>query len=309
MSFTRRTFTPPTLSFDYLFSRFKKKLVNTVCSTFQWENLPESIDETYLNTTLIECGKIGFIKHNDKLYCVRGDVGGGINAYEKPTEFIYANVVLGSGNPTIKKDIAVIFLSTFDTIPSTHSGGLSMLIDSTATILADNTLSLNIAQKNSRLMLIASADNEQTANSAENTLKAMYNGEPYKVANKRYQDSFEVNPLLSVRPAETIRQLIETHQYTWSAFLQELGINSNFNLKRERLVSSEVELNGECLDTLIDDIESNVNRGVEMVNSMFGTDIKFHIKRYGEEKTVVTTQQDSQQDSDDNSNGGDNDEL
>ena len=93
-------------------------------------------------------------------------------------------------------------------------------------------------------------------------------------------------------------------------FMQELGINANYNMKRERLISSEVELNTDCLDTLIDDIEENVNRGVDMCNSLFGTNIKFSVRRYGEQETdaVVTTQQtdDKQQDTD-TGKGGDND--
>lgn len=311
---SKKKFVPTPLTYDYLFARFKKKLLNTASSIFVWENLPESIDENYLTTELIESGKIGFLKFKDELVCVRGNWGGGINKYLKPEQFIYSNTVIGSGSPEIGKNIAVIFLTTVDTMNVEISGGLSMLIDSTATLLADNELSLNIAQKNTRLMLVADADSESTVNSAECVLSAMYEGKAYKVVHKRFQDSLSVNPLVTIRPAENIRQLIETRQYIWSSFLQELGINSNFNMKRERLITSEVETNGECLDTLIDDIERNVKKGVDMVNSLYGTNISFRVKRYGEElntetdntetdntdstdntNEVVTTQQDSKE--------------
>ena len=46
------------------------------------------------------------------------------------------------------------------------------------------------------------------------------------------------------------------------------------------LTSNEVALNTYCLDTLVDDMEENVNRGLEMCNNLFGTDIKFTIRRY-----------------------------
>lgn len=307
---SKKKFAPTHLTYEYLFTRFKKKLLNTATSIFVWENLPESIDENYLTTELIESGKIGFLKFKDELVCVRGNWGGGINKYLKPKQFIYSNTVIGSGSPEIGKDIAVIFLTTVDTMNVEIAGGLSMLIDSTATLLADNELSLNVAQKNTRLMLIADADSESTVNSAECVLTAMYEGKPYKVVHKRFQDTLSVNPLVSIRPAENIRQLIETRQFIWSSFLQELGINSNFNMKRERLITSEVETNSECLDTLIDDIERNVKKGVDMVNSLYGTNISFRVKRYGEEHNaetdntetdntdntneVVTTQQDTE---------------
>ena len=285
MKFTRCEVIPPPLTYNFLYGKFRKKLINTASSLFEWENLPESFDVNFLNHELIMTGRIGIITINEQLYTVRGDVGGEINEYYKPTQYIYANPVLGSGSPTIGQDIAVIFLTSEDTTPSVINGGLCPLIESTASLLADNELSLSVAQKNTRLMLLADADNEATRNSAEQTLKAMYNGEPYKVVSRRMTDTFNVNPLVTIRPAESMRQLIENRQYIWSCFLQELGINSNFNLKRERLVTSEVELNGECLDTLIDDIERTVLQGVEMCNRIFGTDIKFKIKRYGEEQT------------------------
>lgn len=300
MANEKRTFAPKNLTYDYLFARFKKKLLNTASSIFVWEDLPKTIDENYLTTELIESGKIGIINTNNGLVAVRGNWGGGLNEYLKPEQFIYSNPVVGSGNPKIGKDIAVIFLTTVDTMNVEVDGGLSMLIDSTATLLSDNELSLNIAQKNTRLMLVADADSESTANSAERVLSAMYEGKPYKVVLKRFQDSLSVNPLVTIRPAENIRQLIETRQFIWSSFLQELGINSNFNMKRERLITSEVETNSECLDTLIDDIERNVNAGVDMVNSLYGTDIKFRVKRYGEEKTANSDTDDTDTNTDDN---------
>lgn len=297
MKYKRREVTPPSMTFEYLFDKFRKKLINTANSLFEWENLPDTFNVNFLNYELIVNGKIGVINHHGQLYTVRGEVGGEINMYYRPTQYIFANPVLGSGSPVIGQDIAVIFLTSEDTNPTVMTCGLSSLIDSTASLLADNELSLNVAQKNTRMMLIADTDNEATRNSAENVMKSMYNGEPYKVVNRKMTDTFNVNPLVTIRPAENMRQLIENRQYIWSCFLQELGINSNFNLKRERLITSEVELNGECLDTLIDDIERNIQAGVDMVNTMYGTNIKFTVKRYGEQdetetNTVAISQQD-----------------
>lgn len=300
MKFKKFDVIPPPLTYNYLYAKFVKKLINTASSLFEWGNLPDSIDVNFLNYELIMSGKIGIITKNGQLCAVRGDVGGEINGYYKPTQYIYANPVWGSGSPTIGQDIAVIFLTSMDTTPNVYFGGLCQLIESTASLLADNELSLSVAQKNTRLTIIADADNEATRNSAEQTIKAIYNGEPYKVVNRRMTDTFNVNPLVTVRPAESMRQLIENRQYIWSCFLQELGINSNFNLKRERLTTSEVELNGECLDTLIDDIERTVLQGVEMTNTLYNTNITFKVKRYGEEQTNddnTDTSQDTDTDS------------
>lgn len=291
-NYKKRNVIPPILSTDYLYSRFRKKLVNTAFSIFEWSGLPETFDEQFLTMELIEHGLIGIVKSTGGLYTVRGNVGGTINEYYKPTQFVYANPILGSGSPEIGKECAVLFLTREDQTPFAVTGGLSQLIDSTALLLADNIVSLNVAQKNSRLMILAAADDDTTANSAECTLNAMYNGKPYKIAQKRLTDSLEVNPIANLRTAENMRQLIENQQYILAGFLQELGINSNYNLKRERLNTAEIELNTDCLDTLVDNMENTLNDGIDICNSLFGTSISLKIKRYGEEdKDVALTQQ------------------
>ncbi|MBQ2177465.1 MAG: hypothetical protein II453_21230 [Alphaproteobacteria bacterium] len=290
----RRNLIPPTMSTEYAFLRFRKKLVNTAHSIFEWTGLPDTVNENFLTNELIENGIVGMINTPNGLRAVRGNVGGEIDCYYRPQHFIYANPVLGSGEPKIGENCAVLFLTSEDMTPFSPTGGLSTLIDSTALLLADNMISLNVTQKNTRMMLLASADDEQTANSAERTIMDMYNGRPYKVVNKSMTDSFDVNPLSSVRTAENMKQLIENQQYILAHFYQELGINANFNMKRERLITSEVELNTECLDTLVDDMEKTINDGLKMCNILFGTDIHLHIKRYGEELTNDDAEQTEQ---------------
>lgn len=300
-----RQLTPPIFTLEYLYRRFYSKLVNIATSVFEWHNLPETFDENFLTETLILNGVIGVIQTPNGLKPVLGNVGGEINEFYKPTQFIYANPVLGSGSPTINKNCAVLYLTTFDSNPNQFSKGLSQQIETTALLLADNLLSLNIAQKNTRLIAFLISDNEATANSAEQIVNSMYNGKPFKVISKTLADTIEVNPISqNVNIAQNMRQLIENQQYIIAQFLHELGINEMYNLKRERITSTEIALNADCLDTLIDNIEHQVNKGLDECNKLFGTNIKLTMHRYGEEdnnsdnKEVVKSQL--------NDDGGDN---
>lgn len=256
-------------------------------SVFKWENLPVSIDEQYLSRTLIENGVAALISQGGELYAVQGNIGGELNAYYKGTSFIYANPVLGSGQPEIGKNCAVIWLTSYDEDKTVVSCGLRDLIDSTASILADNWLSLSIALKNTRLQAFITGQNESERTSAEIAMRRMYDGEPFTVALENLVGSIKVNPISEKSGAKDILQeLIEVHQYTLAMFYQELGINANFNMKRERLTTSEVDLNTECLDTIIDNIERTINKGLEIANALYSTDIKFSVRRYGEENTA-----------------------
>ena len=53
----------------------------------------------------------------------------------------------------------------------------------------------------------------------------------------------------------------------------ELGIQSNYNMKRESLNSSETTMDESVLLPLIDDMLNERKIGLEKVNKMFGTNI------------------------------------
>lgn len=67
--------------------------------------------------------------------------------------------------------------------------------------------------------------------------------------------------------------LIEAHQYILAQFFQEIGISANYNMKRERLNTAEVEMNNGALDINIFNMLKNRQEAVALINEKFGTDI------------------------------------
>ena len=74
--------------------------------------------------------------------------------------------------------------------------------------------------------------------------------------------------------AQSLTNLIEYHQYLKAGLFNELGLNSNYNMKRESINSNESQLNDDMLHPLIDTMLREREEGVKRVNAMFGTDIK-----------------------------------
>ena len=62
-------------------------------------------------------------------------------------------------------------------------------------------------------------------------------------------------------------------QYYKGSFLNELGLNANFNMKRERISDNEAALNVDGIMPFIDNMLSERKRAVDSINEMFGTDI------------------------------------
>ena len=67
-------------------------------------------------------------------------------------------------------------------------------------------------------------------------------------------------------------QLIELNQYLKASLYNEVGINANFNMKRERLNSNEVDMNVDVLHPLIDNMLLNRQKGIEKLNMLYGLD-------------------------------------
>lgn len=156
-------------------------------------------------------------------------------------------------------------------------GGLYSLIYQTAGLLADNISSLNIAQINSRLSAIFTATDEAIARTGEEVLKEVYNGRPYKILRDEIVDKINVNPVAASGQNNTLMSLIEVHQYILAQFFQEIGVSANYNMKRERLNTAEVEMNNGALDINIFSMLKNRQEAVALINEKFGTEIEVEL--------------------------------
>lgn len=248
--------------------------------------------------TLLINGRNCWTKFNDDLYVCSGGYGGEPNEYYIPTKFTIANPVLGSKIVDISADGDGVLMTLTDTDYLTIDnesdivGGLYSLLYVTAHELADIYISINVAVINSRVMAINVTDNESQKISMENIMRDLYDGKPYKILTTDLISKFNVNPLSSNNSiAQIIQQQIETAQYILANFYHSIGINSNYNMKRERLISNEIDINAECLYINILDAVNNVKNSVEKINSKFGTTITVRLsdewRRYDEVKSNI----------------------
>ena len=120
------------------------------------------------------------------------------------------------------------------------------------------------------------AVDDKTKESAELWLKRLREGQlgiigesPFLVGNQ--DSSLTVNNIGNT--ATTLTDLIEYTQYIKSCLYNELGLQSNYNMKREAINSNESQLNEDQLHPLIDDMLRERQIGLEKVNAMFGTNI------------------------------------
>lgn len=271
------------------FRTYFKLLTNKAMSLFKLSGTEdlEAFDERYFIEQLVLRGKVCVAQFNNKLYALNGNWGGEPNAYYEPTEWIVANPILGSktlkvlnkdgSKDTSGLDGIVIALTDFDFLSDNLNGGLYPLIYKYSGLLADNDVSLNIAQINGRLNVVLTADSENIANQAEDVLKDLYNGKPYRVLYQDLMNKIQVNPVAAGGTNNTLMSLIEAHRNLLQDFYNEMGIGYQGQMKRERVNEAEIGLMTGCLDISIWNMLKNLKEGIEKVNELFGTNISIDI--------------------------------
>ena len=257
-------------NYDYFF----KWLMSKTCSCFYFENLPESMDEFYIKSSLLCDGNICITDFNSELYAVLGAPGGKPDEYYRPTVYTVANPILGSKVVNDNENGIIIYNTPTDAyVP----GGIYGLIAQTATLLADNIVSINCCQINSRVSALITADSEAQAMAGENIMKNIYAGKPFKILRSDLIEKIGVNPIANSQAATILTELIELHNYIISNYFQSIGIRANNIRKKAHMLQDEIDVQNEFLQISIYEILTSWQAGFDRVNKMYGTDIKVHI--------------------------------
>lgn len=241
----------------------------TLCRTqsmFEWKNLPESIPQRNLELMLQLNGNVCFYPVNDTLYVFTGGMGGTPNVYYMPTKYIIANPALElSKTLTIDEDCVVMRNDALYI-------GLLPLMSRYASAMCDAEISIYDATINSRIIDLIVATDDRSRESAEKFLRDVADGKLGVIAGNAFLDGVKTQPY-GTQGHSSLTDLVELMQYHKASFFNELGLNSNFNMKRESINVEETQMNQDALLPLIDNMLYSRQEGAEKVNAMYGTDI------------------------------------
>lgn len=266
---------------------------------FEYNGLPDTIPARSLELYLQVNGNVCIAKRNGNLYAFTGGLGGEPNPYYMPTIYTVANPALRfSENYRIDENCVVI--------PSDSMYlGLLPMFSRYATEIVEAEITLMMATKNSRSAFVFAAPDDRTKASAERYLEQVQEGKDAVISENAFLDGVRLLPGAASGSYRAISDVIEALQYLKASWLNDLGLDANFNMKREILTSAENAMNEDSLYPLVDDMLENRKIGVEKVNSMFGTNITVDLssswKRNAEQ---VEMEIDFSNRSENNGNGG-----
>lgn len=268
------------LDYSFLYTHFFDMLLRCSLHIFEVEKVPDSVNYEFMKMCIVVLGRVCFFnKFEDKLLAMNCAPSGKPDLYYVPENLLVTNPrFIQSYKLKIGTDCEIVYCTSLDPYYwGRGSGGLYSLISSTASLLADNYLSLNIAQKNTRLTNAFAADDQNTIESLEACMEEAYEGRPFLVVQKSLIDKLETLPMINTSDSQTLIQMLDIHKYILSEFYAAIGLKEAQQMKRERLITSEVEEGAELPLFNIQDMIDSITAGFERVNALFGTDMQVKI--------------------------------
>lgn len=258
-------------------------MLNRTNQMFEYTGLPETIPKEILELYLQINGQCCITEVGGDLFALPGGLGGPPDPYYRPTLYIAAIPGLRDGDHSFSKSMKISnHLEPFS--PVDYSGecilvkndtlmeGMLYMLSRYATQLTENDISIRSAQINARAHVNITAETDSEAISARAYLNALEAGKLEIIMGKAMMDSLNVQNI-SMNSANVIIQLIELQQYLKASWYNEIGLNANFNMKREYQSEEELQANTDVLLPLVDNMLECRKLAIEAVNKKYGTSI------------------------------------
>ena len=264
--FCDMTFDSPIKDKQRQLDSFIKQMFNRTQSMFKYDGLPETIPQIYLERYLQVYGHCIITKANNDLYAFWGGFSGTPDVYYNPTQYVVSNVALNLYKTfDIDKDCVLCRSDS-------NIQGLAFIFKKYGCMLVENTLTIYSLLKTARASLLLSATDDKTKKECELFIDKLESGDIYCIGENPFFEGVKVHSTMQ-GSAGLINQFIELEQYIKASCLNEIGLNANYNMKRESLNSAESALNDDFLIPLIDNMLACRKDFVNKVNNMYGTDI------------------------------------
>lgn len=272
-NFYRRNRRGPLIDKENSIDIYLGTFYNRILKMFKYEGLPETIPHEILEYYLLSNGSCAITEVDGNLYAFIGSFGGEPDVYYRPTRYIIANPGL-----RFDKDIQFRNLDGTDTKNMVFMRndylwmGLDPIIKKYAYLLSENTITMNIADIMLRIVALLSAQDDKTKEAGENYLKNITEGKLGVISENRIFDGIKLQSPPS-NNGSYLTQFIELQQYYLGSLYQEIGLSSQFNMKREAINESEATMNDDTLLPLIESMIQCRKEDIEKINRLYGTEI------------------------------------
>lgn len=244
-------------------------------SVFKWENLPNGINEKWIEKYLFNEGCCMFFCDDIKGYMIaRTTANGSLNEYDEPTKLtpVFNNSCGGQISKSyINNKDAVLICNNDLYLPTRNTIDLYAL----RLTVIQRSIDANVSAMKMSNLIKCSERQKQSYKQAFNQWNEF---EPLIITDKdmEIQDSFEV---LKTDAPVVFDKLQLQKNAVWNEIMTFLGINNANMDKRERLVDDEVQANNEQIVLSAYTMLKAREIACKAINDIFGLNISVKVRK------------------------------
>ena len=256
-----------------VYTNYFYRLMLIARSLFKWNNLPNGIDEKWIERYLFSEGACVFYKDETLGFMVaKIGVAGTLNYYDEPTSVIpYAtNYIFADSNPKAKdgklynNENCVIIRNNDDMIPTFPT----IQLYSYDLTNIKRTIDTNIEMQKIPYIILCS---DKQKLSLKQVMKQKNDNEPVIYGDKNL-DIDQIKAITTNAPI-VFDKLQVQKMNVWNECMTFLGLNNANTDKKERLVTNEVDANNQLIQANSDVMLKAREIACKQINDMFGTNI------------------------------------
>lgn len=274
------------------YAYWQRSLFQRAISTIDFKNLPDTWKASvrdFFYWCIFAYGYVGVMNFEEFGLSFQPGALNGFDFYYQPTEFIVANPKLkgSSGTFKIHENCEIIKLTP-------DYRGIWDIICYYAMLLSALDSGINMSIVNSKFAWLLGAKNKAAAESLKKAIDKINSGEPAVVLDSSLlqQDPQSKEEPWSFLERSNLKQSYLTTDQLMdrstllSSFDAEIGIRSLPYNKKERLVTAEAESREQDSTARLMVWKATLDSSLELVNSMFNTNIKAELTYEGGEDLV-----------------------
>ena len=258
----------------YRFNVLTAQYLSELGTVIKIKNAPDTLNQRKLIEYLFTSGKCGLGYFNGNFIAVRGNIfsdDGKFNDYDEATHFQCVSRKFSGEMRTIGKDIVVMRCDDY-------SLGFLRKLSALIIMQIEAEITLRNSLLNMRVLQGLTANSQDDVKEVRKYLDDVKLGKLAVIYGDDWADR-EIKPVNTGTTSanESLSKAIEALQYIKGTIRHEMGLQSNFNMKREALNSSETVMNEQGLRPYIDDVIKNIDEAIDEANELFNLEMSVEL--------------------------------
>ena len=247
-----------------IITNYINSMLIRILGMYKYEGLPDTIPQYNLEYQLLVNGKSFVYEYENGLYAFDGTLTGDRNIYGEYLQYQINNPYIKL-NSTVSVSDGVLIKNDY------QMQGLIDTIKQFAILACECDISFECLAKTSRIQNIITASDNASIQSAMQYYKNIEDGKYNVIMDNAMLENVHVHNLSSNN--NVINNIVSLKQYIKSEMYNTIGLNSNYNMKKERMINSEIESNSDNLYPLIDSMLKCRQEAIDKINEKYGLNI------------------------------------